>query len=88
MDIVCRRFLSQRLAQFLAQFRIPGVCHGGSGGETGGGDGGIEAQMISRSCLLAKPVGAIGEEDGRDSHFAAVPGGPGAPTLEQGGFFL
>ena len=88
MDIVCRRFLSQRLAQFLAQFRIPGVGHGGSGGEACSGDGGIEAQMISRSRLLAKPMGAIGEEDGRDFLLAAVPGGPGAPTLEQGGFFL
>ena len=60
MDIVGRRLLSQRSAQFLTQFRIPGVGHGGGGGEAGGGDGGIEAQVVTGSRLLPQTVGAIG----------------------------
>ena len=42
VDALRRGFLAQKLAHSLAQFLVPGVCHGGGCGEAGGGDAGVK----------------------------------------------
>ena len=79
--VVRGSFLAQRASQLLAQFRIPGIGHGGRRGETGRWNGGVQTQMIARARLLSEAVGAIGKKNGRDSQPFYFAGCPGAPAL-------
>ena len=44
--------------------------------------------MVRRACLLAHPVGAVREGDGRDAFLREIPGGKHRLAREQGAFLF